>query len=171
MAEPRRIYWDTGCFICFLNRTELERRAICEDILRNARVGNVILLTSSLTIAEVLYPRRSTVPNPRRLTAEEANKISDMFRWKWLKKIDVDQRIGFRAADLARGYQLLPNDAIHGATAILSNADVLQRWDRDFSRIAHLIPVEDPVRISLQSAFEDMLDNIGPYPDDFLQSD
>jgi predicted nucleic acid-binding protein len=165
----RHIYWDTSCFICFLNRSELERRAICEDILRNAQNGFVTLYTSTLTIAETLYPRRTRLPNPRRLTPNEANLITGMFRWSWLRKVDVDQRIAFYAADLARDYNLYPNDAIHGATTILMpNIDTLQRWDRDFSRVNHLINVEDPARLSIQGGFDDILERIGPHPDDIL---
>ena len=164
----RHIYWDTSCFICFLNHSELDRRAICEDILRNAQDGRIALYTSSFTIAETLYPRRTSVPNPRRLSPDEANSIKAMFQWSWLKKIDVDQRIAFYAAELARDYNLYPNDAIHASTAILtSNVDTLQRWDRDFSRVGHLINVEDPVRFSNQGVIDEILDRIGPHPDEF----
>lgn len=166
--RPRHIYWDSSCFICFLNRSELERRAICEDMLRNAQNGVITLYTSSLTIAETLYPRRTSLPNTRRLSQEEANRITGMFRWRWLKKVDVDQRIAFRAAELARDYNLYPADAIHAATAILIPAiDTLQRWDRDFNRVAHLVSVEDPTRISMQGVFDDILARLGPHPDDF----
>ena len=167
LDRPRRIYWDSSCFICFLNRDELERRAICEDILRNAQNGMITLYTSTLTIAEVIYPRRSSLPNPRRLTPAEATHIGNMFRWRWLKKVDVDQRVAFRAAELARDYSLYPADATHAATAILQGVDALQRWDRDFDRIAHLVNVEDPVRVSIQATFDDILARIGPHPDDF----
>ena len=167
-GSSRHIYWDTSCFICFLNRSELERRAVCEDVLRNAQNGSIALYTSSLTIAETLYPRRTSLPSPRRLSRAEANRITGMFRWRWLRKIDVDQRIGFHASELARDYNLYPNDAIHAATAILTpNVDTLQRWDRDFSRVAHLVNVEDPSRLSIQGVFEQILERIGPHPDDF----
>ena len=167
--RPRRIYWDSSCFICFLNRNELDRRAVCEDILRNAESGAVTLYTSTLAIAEVIFPRRSALPNPRRLTTEEAARITDMFKWSWLRKVDVDQRIAFRAAELARDHGLYPADSIHAATAILVGVDALQRWDRDLDRVAHLVNVEDPDRISLQGVFDGILDRIGPHPDDFEQ--
>ena len=168
MADaPRQIYWDSGCFICFLNKGELYRRAICEDILRNARLGTVLLYTSTFTIAEVIYPRRSTTPNPRHLTPAETDRISQMFRWSWLKKIDVDQRVAFKAVELSRDFGLYPGDAIHAATAILQKVDALQKWDRDFSRVEHLINVEEPSRISLQGVFDAIVTRIGPHPDEF----
>jgi len=42
MAEmPQQLYGDSSVFICLLNRGENARRAICEDILRQAQRGNV----------------------------------------------------------------------------------------------------------------------------------
>lgn len=166
--KPRRIYWDTGCFLCFLNKKETTRREICEDILQNAKLGKVIIYTSTFTIAEVIYPKRSTLIDTRRLSPAEIIKISGMFRWPWLKKVDLDQRIAFYAVELARDYSMLPADAVQGATAILlKQVDALQRWDRDFSKIAHLITVEEPFRLSTQTSFPNMLPPIGPTPDDF----
>jgi predicted nucleic acid-binding protein len=165
--KPRRIYWDSGCFLCFLNKKEAVRRQICEDILQNAKVGKVVIYTSTFTIAEVIYPKRSTLPNPRKLTPVEITKISGMFRWPWLRKVDLDQRTAFYAVDLAREHNLLPADAVQAASAILQKVDALQRWDRDFSAISHLVRVEEPTRMSPQAAFPDMLRPIGPTPEDF----
>ncbi len=58
MTKPRRIYWDTTCFICFLNRKEEERRLICQDVLLHAQKNNIEIWTSTFTIAEVIRPRR-----------------------------------------------------------------------------------------------------------------
>ena len=38
MADaPRRLYWDTSMFLCFLNKQEEEKRKIAQDILDNAQ--------------------------------------------------------------------------------------------------------------------------------------
>jgi len=165
--NTRKLYWDTTCFLCFLSREEEQRRKICEDILQNAKQGNVVIYTSTYTINEVVYPHRSTIPQPRRLTETEIEKISGMFKWKWLKKIDVDQRVAFKAVELSRDYRLRPADAIHAASAILKAVDALQKWDRDFDKVSHLVNVEEPNMISNQSSFNGMLPQIGPHPDDF----
>ena len=165
--DKQRLYWDTTCFLCFLNKEEKERRAICEDILQNGKKGNVTIFTSTFTISEVVYPHRTTINKPRKLSPEEIQLISGMFKWRWLKKVDLDQRVAFKAVELTRDYNLKPADAIHGASAILINADALQKWDRDFDKIAHLITVEEPSRISTQSYFDNILPRIGPNPDDF----
>jgi hypothetical protein len=57
MSE-KTVYWDTSCFICFLNKQETERRLICEDVLKYARDGKIEIWTSTWTIVEVIRPKR-----------------------------------------------------------------------------------------------------------------
>lgn len=161
----KRIYWDSSCFLCFLNSAEAGRREICEDILRHAQAGEIHLYTSTYTIAEVIRPKRKSIPDTQRLTPAEIAKIDGMFRWPWLKKIDVDQRVAFKAVELSRDYGLLPADAVHGASAIIHDLDELQRWDRDFSKISSLIQVAEPAKISKQkNLFTGLKKPIGPEP-------
>lgn len=78
MSNPKQIYWDSSCFICFLNKgtVEVERRKICEDVLRHARNGDIEIWTSAWTITEVIRPRRpGSAPMPEwALMAVEAVK-------------------------------------------------------------------------------------------------
>jgi hypothetical protein len=62
--SKRKVYWDTTCFICFLNRKEESRRLICQDVLVHARDGEIEIWTSTFTIAEVIRPRRANPPIP-----------------------------------------------------------------------------------------------------------
>lgn len=64
MSKARKVYWDTTCFICFLNRKEEERRLICQDVLFHAQKKEIEIWTSMFTIAEVIRPRRMqpTIP-------------------------------------------------------------------------------------------------------------
>jgi predicted nucleic acid-binding protein len=62
----KKIYWDTSCFICFLNPDEEERRAICEDALRHAEQGEIEIWISTWVIVEIIRPRRpGTEPLPK----------------------------------------------------------------------------------------------------------
>jgi predicted nucleic acid-binding protein len=164
--NAKSIYWDTSVFLCFLNPLEEERRSICEDILRHAKVGDVELYTSTYTIAEVIRPKRKDIPNSRRLTSEEVADIEGMFRWTWLKKIDVEQRVAYRAVDLSRDYELSPADAVHAASAIVWGVDELQHWERGgFNHLSGLITVGSPKRITPQGVLMDWQKRIGPAPD------
>jgi predicted nucleic acid-binding protein len=68
MSEPpRKLYWDSSCFICLLNDADYERarRIVIEDILEHASKGNVEIWTSTYTIVEVIRPkRRGRAPLP-----------------------------------------------------------------------------------------------------------
>lgn len=149
-SRLNRIYWDSTAFLCFLKQHEGERRGICEDILYHARDGKVHLFTSTFTITEVIRPRNGDVKGARMLSAEEISDLEGMFQWPWLKKIDVDQRVARKAVELSREYALSPADAIHAASALVAQADVLQHWDRrnGFAGVERLIPVEHPRKIS-----------------------
>jgi predicted nucleic acid-binding protein len=138
----KTLYWDTSVFLCFLDKKEEGRRKICEDILHHAKDGNVIIATSTFTIVETIRPK--WIKPPMVLTAEQIRIIEGMFRWGWVKKYQVDERLALKAVALARDYGLKPGDSIHAATAIASKADVLQMWDRDFQKIAHLMTVAEP---------------------------
>ena len=73
-----------------------------------------------------------------------------MFRWPFIRTIELDDRTALYASDLAREQGLAPADAVHAASAILWKAQVLQAWDRDFSRVSQHILVEQPRLISVQ---------------------
>lgn len=164
----RRIYWDTSIFLCFLNRGEQERSKICEDVLQHAAMDEVLILTSTFAIVEVIRPKKRSIPSSRPLTSGEIEKIKGMFRWPFIQTIEIDERTALYASDLARDHGLMPADAIHAASAILWKADVLQAWDRDFNPVSHLIQVEQPQYLSKQLGFDGIeKKRIAPSPDDF----
>jgi predicted nucleic acid-binding protein len=211
MSEsPNKIYWDTSCFICFLNEGEESRRKICEDILGNARSGHVELYTSTFTIAEVVRPKRpGTAPLPEwatkaieavskefpsaqaemealwkrhqvnnpsfALTPTQIAKIEGMFKWDFIKLVDLDERVAFKAVELARDYGLKPADSVHAASALIVPVPVLQMWDRDYEKIASLIKVENPKYVSkigpLFLGVKGIDLNVGPTPEDFEDED
>jgi|SRR5882724_11131499 len=201
MNDPRKLYWDSSCFICLLNDAdyERERRTICEDVLYNAQHNAVQIWTSTYTIAEVIRPKRhGSAPLPawavkaiaavekefpqiatelptlwnryqsndpsQKLTNEQIALISSMFEWPFIKLIELNEPIAFKAVELARDYGLRPADSVHAASAIIRKVDVLQRWDRDYNKIAGLISVEDPQQISPQSK---LTFSAAPRPENF----
>lgn len=208
MSKPKRIYWDSSCFICFLNRDahEVARRLICEDILQHARKNEVEIYTSTWTVVEVIRPKKhGAAPLPQwaeeaiiaiekkfpqarqelntlwdryqskdpaqKLTPDQAQKIQDMFEWEFMTPVLLDPPLAEEAVKLARACGLHPADAIHAASAISAKVDVLQRWDRDFKKVAHLISVEDPEEMSKQKSLLNTLQLIGPTPADFEGGD
>ena len=145
-TKVSRIYWDSTAFICFLRKTETDRRTICEDVLYHARDGKVQLFTSTFTVAEVIRPHIGDGMNTRLISPEEIAEIQAMFQWPWIKKVDLDQRVARKAVELERDYALSTADSIHAASAMIAKADVLQHWERqsEFGKIGRLIAVEHP---------------------------
>jgi hypothetical protein len=65
--------------------------------------------------------------------------------------IELSEPIAFKAVELALDYGLRPADSLHAASAIFRRVDELQRWERAYSKVAGLIPVDDPKQISAQA--------------------
>ena len=87
--------------------------------------------------------------------------------WPWLKKIQIHEDLAISASRLARAHGLKPADAIHAATAISEQVTELQKWDSDFSKIAHLISVTEPTYLSQLPLLLQTSRPIGPTPTDF----
>jgi hypothetical protein len=101
-----------------------------------------------------------------KLTAHQIEMIQAMFEWPFIYRINVDERVAKKAVELARDFGLKPADSVHAAAAILKKVSALQRWDRDFDKVKHLIPVEEPKQISDQQVIADFK-RLGPAPEDF----
>lgn len=170
MNDSPHKYWDSGVFLCFLNKDEDDRRKICEDILEHAENGEFLIYTSYWTMVEVIRPRKQSIPSAEKLTKEQIEKIQAMFDWSWLRKIQVDERVAKKSVELSRVYGLHPADAVHAASAIITpGVNILQKWDRDFSKVSHLIRVEDPKYITDQPILIEGAKKklVGPHIDDF----
>jgi predicted nucleic acid-binding protein len=154
--QPKKIYWDTSCFLCLINQTEKERRSICVDILQHAKDGGILLYTSTYTIVEVIKPKIPNITLPK-LTSEQLAKITAFLQHKYIKKVSLDEKVALKAVELARDYGLSIGDAIQAATAIVKELDELQAWDRDFSKTEHLIHAVEPTRITPQTDIEDFI--------------
>ena len=159
-----RLYWDTSVFLCFLSEEEEYRRHICEDVLHAGKDGRIEIVTSMFTLVEVIRPK--AIKHPQPLTDDQVTKLRGMFRWPWLKKIQVHEQLALDASTLARANGLKPADAIHAATAIAEKCDELQRWDRDFNKVASLINVTTPTYVSQMPLFQ-VENSVGPTPSDF----
>lgn len=194
----KKIYWDTSCFICFLNPDENERRIICEDILRHAELGELEIWISTWVIVEVIRPKKPgaaplppwaikaieavpeadqhlnelwrryqrAAPTPK-LTEAEIARIQGMFEWPFVKKIYMDDRVAQKAVEISRQFGLKSADAVHVASAIVGKCSLLQKWDKDFDKVKHLINVEEPTRITPQGDLFSAAHPIGPDPTDF----
>ncbi len=155
-TKIRRLYWDSCNFISLIAEDEVERADTCQHILDDAENGKVQIVTSTLTIAEVVKPKGS--PS---FTAEKERLIKTFFLHEYILLYDVTRTIAENARELSRQHGLNPRDAIHLATALASDADVFQTWNtRDFGGLNVPIPIEvptwsGPLKLPLDAILDD----------------
>lgn len=119
-----RRYWDSDCFLGFLQE-ESGKVDACADVLALCERGEVEIVTSTLSIAEVLMLRPAdALPQHRRV------KVETIFAKKYVLTIPLTRRIAISARDLVWDYGIAPKDAVHVASAVAANAKTLNTFDR-----------------------------------------
>jgi predicted nucleic acid-binding protein len=118
-------YWDSVTFLAYLGEeTQDNRLERCEHVIDLAKGGQVAILTSALTLVEVLH-----IKGLRRLSQDSEQKIHDFFLHEWIVVRNVDRKIAEDARQLVWKQRIEPKDAIHVATALANNADRLDTFD------------------------------------------
>ena len=107
-------YWDSACFIGVVNE-EQEKFSACMAVVNAAEHGDVRIVTSALTIAEVLWPKGRPFAIPR----EKKGILENFFQHEWIAVRDIDRRVAEEARELVWSYEALkPKDSLHVATAL-----------------------------------------------------
>ena len=129
---PPRIYWDACAWIAYINKEmpgdgntiTRPRFEMCRDTLRKAETGEIEIVTSAFTIAEVCKRQ----PDP----ASPAINLAAFFDQKYILLVPVDKQIALRAQhlQLAGIGKLKPPDAIHLASALVANVPVFHTFDK-----------------------------------------
>jgi predicted nucleic acid-binding protein len=93
-------------------------------VIRAAEAGEVLIVTSSLTIAEVVKLKRAT-PIPR----ESAELVRAFFRRSYIIIRELDRFLAERAQEVVWDYGVEPKDAVHVATALATEVVQLDTFD------------------------------------------
>lgn len=117
------IYWDSDAFLAWL-QAEQGKAELCAGTLRRADQGEVLILTSALTIAEVLWMRGAPM-----IPQEKAEIVRKFFRRSHIRVRNVTRAISESAQDLVWNYSVRPKDAIHVATALDASVFALETFD------------------------------------------
>lgn len=120
-----RVYWDSDCFLGWL-QSEDDKQAACRQVIAEAEVGNIKIITSALTIAEVLMLRGHD-----RLPAERATMVNDFFRQPYISVRGLTRLVAEQAREFVWTHGVAPKDAIHVASAIAAEAATLHTFDAD----------------------------------------
>ena len=125
-------YWDSNAFLGWLAE-EPDKVDHCRPVIRAAEAGKVKILTSALTIAEVLWIRgRNRVPS------ESAAKVEAFFRHQWIVVRELDRFIAEDARALVWNHNVKPKDAVHLATALKRDVAIerLDTFDEPLIRLS-----------------------------------
>lgn len=116
-------YWDACAFSGFLNG-EADKAAECQSVLKAAENGHVMVVTSALTLAEVLFIKGGT-----RLDPTKRATLESYFKADYIAVRNVTRVIGELARDVFWDFNIRPRDAVHVATAALFKVETIHTFD------------------------------------------
>jgi len=123
LSKDRR-YWDSDCFLGWL-QAEPDKEKHCQEVLEAADDGHVLIVTSALTIAEVLAMRGAP-----RIPASDRARVEAFFRSDYIVIRNITRRVAEQARDYVWDHGVDPKDALHVATAIDAHLELLNTFDR-----------------------------------------
>jgi predicted nucleic acid-binding protein len=119
-----KVYWDSDCFLGFLQEDE-GKVDLCGQVLQAAEDGDVLIITSALTLAEVL-----AVKKKEKIQKERRDDVINFFKNDYIVVRNLDRRISEIARDIVWDNGILPKDACHVATTIFLGLDKLHTFDK-----------------------------------------
>lgn len=129
MTDLTKTYWDACAWLGLINQ-EATRYDPLSRIYETARRGGLEIWTSAFTYAEV-FKKKCEAGVIASLDDESEKEISDILSQDFIKIVPVDAIIGTNARKLLRAHHVLkkPQDAIHLATALWWNLNMLHTYD------------------------------------------
>lgn len=128
--SPELRYWDANTFLAYFQEEE-GRVDACEAVLEEAEKGKVLIVTSALTLAEVLALRGA-----KRLPPKPGlkKKVIDFFKNEYIAVQNVTREVAELARDLVWDNGIKPKDAIHVASAIAADVAFFETYDKPLTR-------------------------------------
>ena len=112
--------WDSNAFLGWLAE-EPDKIDYCRPVITAAEAGRVRILTSALTIPEVLW-----IKGRDRMPADSAAKVEAFFRHEWTLVRELDRFMAEDARALVWNHNVKPKDAVHVATALKRDVPIEQ---------------------------------------------
>lgn len=121
--SARRRCWDACAFLGLL-RKEQDKVEECKQVTSEAQSGKLVIVTSTLTLAEVLWVK-GKAPIP----AEDRETIRRFFQNRWIILRELDRATAERAQEVVWEHGVKPKDAVHVATALDAEVEQLDTFD------------------------------------------
>lgn len=123
MATKPRRYWDSDCFIGWLAE-EADKVDSCKLVIEAAERGQLTIVTSSLTLAEVVKVRHQTPLDP-----VLREKVRGFFLNDYIVVRQLDRFLAEQARDLWWDHGVDPKDGVHVATALAAGITQFDTFD------------------------------------------
>ena len=105
------VYWDSNAFLGLLN-DEADKIRSCEDVWKAGERGLLVIVTSTLTVAEVIYAKGAS-----KLDVSKRPAVNNFFRASHIIQKPLTRSIAELARDVVWDSNVRPKDAVHIATS------------------------------------------------------
>lgn len=146
-------YWDSCCFLGVLNK-EPDKFTACRAVLREARNGSLRIVTSALTLTEVLRPKGTTL-----IPKEKADKIHRFFQHEWIVVYNLDRALAEKARDVVWNHSVDHKDSVHVATALDAKVDQFDTYDGSLIALSGQVG-DPPLKIGVPDVPETLFDQL-----------
>ena len=151
-------YWDSDAFIGYLGQ-EPDKQAACMAVMKEAAAGKLLIVTSALTLAEVIKLRKHKPIRP-----EKRIVITEFFKHQYISVRNVNRALAEEARNLVWDYNVDPKDAIHVATALRFGIPRLETFDGGLHKLDGRLGTP-PLSIGTPSVLQQVLDFPASAPD------
>ena len=147
MPKYKRCYWDASTWIALLSNLQtnqaIEQRWHCKQLFQEAIDGEIQLLTSAITITEVLRGETQADAYTPSVPIDIKEQIDALFNEPYIVLVPLDPARAQEARDLRWKHSWLRTvDAIHIASAIYAQADVLHTYDGSGGRSRRMLQLD-----------------------------
>jgi len=118
------VYWDSNAFLGLLNGEE-DKVRLCDDVWVAGERGLLAVVTSTLTVAEVIYAKGASKLDPAKRPL-----VNAFFRAAHIVQKPLTRIIAELARDVVWDSGVRPKDAVHIATAAYFKIEEFHTFDR-----------------------------------------
>lgn len=116
-------YWDSSAFIAYF-KEEPGRVDLCQAVIDVAQRGQTRIITSALTLSEVVH-----IKGYEKLTPDFESDLGAFFEHDFLVLVDLNRAISEFARQLMWRHRLRAYDANHLSTAIHADVHFVDAFD------------------------------------------
>lgn len=130
--NPEKVYWDSVSYLNYL-KGDHPRHSDLQMVIDDWKSGAVTMVTSALTITEVLYVKIEDSSARMLIDRSREEDLRQLFEpppQQFLTIVELNRWIAMGARELVWNYGVRPKDAIHVASALQARVPMLHTFDR-----------------------------------------